>query len=264
MAVPTALPLAHQVLPLVLNILEERGHVGRVDAFQRARITRDLARLEETDAFSASIGYSFLASIEGDEAEAERQVQRAWLIGDKDNAQVVRLFNLSNYGRASKALALARSVIRPGSAFLSKFLQALLPIGAVSTISANVDAAVAANHVLSADANPIIVKARAVEAALNAAGRTEDELAALIDIAGDVLRERGLLWQDRGPEIVVLDGSESEDSAPSVGFHYRVAVTPKVAAEMSAAVGWRAIDRDADRLGLTVAFIGTDIAALAA
>lgn len=265
---PIAKPdeLAATISERVTGLLLSAGRFGAVPEFERRQVARDLDTLAKTDAVSSFLLQSVMASLDGDEAEAERLVAKAAALGKtgEAEAEVVRMFTLANYGRASTALAVARRVLQAGRADVSRIISAAIGVGAVSTVLRVVEESVAAGQVLAADANPSIVLAKKAAKALALAGRTEDEVAAMLDVAGDVQREHGLLWLDRQPQIIALTGDESEDSAPGLHYYFRVDVTPREAAEMTGDVGWRLVDSDLVLNGLSVAFVGSRADAVSA
>lgn len=258
--------LAYALGQRIDHLLLTIGRFGAVPEFERRQIDREIDRLAKTDAGNSFILRSQMACLDGQEAEAERQVSKAALCGaTADRVAAVRLFNLANYGRASDGLAHVRRELRAGHAGVSSMIPAAVGVGAVSTVTRVVDESVVGNQVLAAPANESIVLAKKADAALKLAGRTEDEVAAVLDVAGEVQREWGLLWLDRQPQIIALIGDESEDSAPGVHYHFRVDVTPREAADMTGDVGWRLVGRDdLARSGISVAFIGSRLQALSA
>lgn len=263
---PSANPeeLATAIGERIDRLLHSVGRFGSVPDFERRQIARDLDSLAKTDAASGFLFRSVMASLDGDEAEAERLAAKAAALGKADEADVVRIFTLANYGRASAALALARRELYAGRADVSRIIPAAVGAGAMFTVTRLVEESVAAGQVLAAQANPSIQLAKKAAKSLTLAGRTEDELAAMLDVAGDVQREHGLLWLDRQPHIIALTGDESEDSAPGVHYYFRVDVTPREAAEMTGDVGWRLVDRGLVLGGLSVAFVGSRADALSA
>ncbi|UVH54695.1 hypothetical protein NWF24_17770 [Variovorax paradoxus] len=82
-------------------------------------------------------------------------------------------------------------------------------------------------------------------------GVPDEAFARVLDIAGDLMRERGLLWLDRAPRF----SFDEEMGCP--GIRYRLEVTPEEAAEMDAEFIDRVVAADLDRLPLTVGFVGT-------
>jgi hypothetical protein len=147
---------------------------------------------------------------------------------------------------------------------MSERLEAILAAGGSETILHLVTASAAASQGFSAAGNQAIETSRHAAAALKLIGQTEDDLAAIIDVAGEVQRERRLQWLDRVPQVVSLNGNESTDSAPGVHYFFRVDASPVVAAEMTGEAGWRVIDRDLQRTGLSVAFVGSRVEAASA
>jgi hypothetical protein len=147
---------------------------------------------------------------------------------------------------------------------MSERLEAILAAGGSETILKLVVASAAASQVFSSAANRAIENSRNAAGALQRMGRSEDELAAILDVAGEVQREHRFLWLDRVPQVISLTGEESVDSAPGVHYYFRVDASPAVAAEMTGEVGWRLVNRGLLSPGLSVAFVGSKAEAASA
>jgi len=256
MVQPQVKSLSESVFSRLVKLLHEAGHIGRIPAFERRQLTRDLEKLAATHAFEAQLGLSVMASLDGDESEAERLLTNATKIGDPLQAEAVRLFGLSNYGRATQGLDLLKRVAHPGMSDLSRFIREALPAGAFESISRLVDESAAMNQVLSSECNEHIAVARQGAAALQAAGLTEARLAQVLDVAGEVQRENGLLWLNGSPQFICLTGGESEDSAPGVHAYFRMDISPEEALKLTDEIGWRLVKKDLVQPGLSVTFIG--------
>jgi hypothetical protein len=224
---------------------------------------RLLEALQKVDAQSAFIQWAVLAMLDGDIDEVERNVQRAAKLGPSGANQQF-LFGLSNLAYARRALVVAKEVMKASVPDLSQLLRAALPVGVAVTAAKVIDEAQAAGQVLSPEANAAIDLARRISKSLYLAGRNEDELVAMLDVAGESMRARKLLWLNLMPQVIALSGDEGDDSAPGVHYLYHVAVSPRVAAAMTSEVAWRLVEQDIDRPGLSVAFVGSSAYALSA
>jgi hypothetical protein len=246
----------------LIELLRSIGRFGAVPEFERRKIERDLASLAKTDAAKSYLLGSIMSSINGDFEKAERSAASASALGLKVEANVIRAFNLANFGRATEALALIKSQMRSDADGLSSFISAGFAAGAVTSISRVVEEATAAGRTISSEANAAIVTAKSAARALELTGHSEEDLAAILDVAGEVQREGGLLWLDSGPNVIALTGDESEESGPGVHYYFRMDVTPSDAAAMSGEIGWRLVNRGLDRSGLTVSHVGTRLPAM--
>jgi hypothetical protein len=257
------LELVKSVQERLLALLHTIGHLGAVNPMEHRRLERDIGIVEVTRASDAHLLRSILASLDGDIDEAERWTQNAGQLNHPE-ANQARLFTLANLGFASRGLAHARQSMRAGMADVSPMFGAALAVGAFTTITRIVDETPAASQMLAAIANPSIEVARRGAKALALAGCTEDDLARVLDVAGEVLREWRLLWLDPQPGFIALDGTEGDGGAPGVHVSYRVDVSPTEAAKMESEVANRLAERDFMPIGVSVSFIGSQVERLVA
>lgn len=82
-------------------------------------------------------------------------------------------------------------------------------------------------------------------------GITDEQFARVLDIAGQLMRARGLLWLDRAPRL------SFDDEMGCPGIRYRLEVTPEEAVDMDFEFIDQLIAADLDRIPLTVGFVGT-------
>ena len=204
-----------------------------------------------------------LACLDGDIAEVDRCFSAARHLKEP-HVDAQHLYTLSNLGYAMRTLSMAKTVINPQREDLSDYVRAATCIGGVVTAWEAVQTATANKMVLASVANAAIDVARRSSSALKLVGRSEDELVAVIDVAGEILRSRKLLWLGSSPDVIALDGSEGDESAPGVHYLFRVEVDKAEAAEMNDQLVSALVDRDLDRPGLSVSFLASKHAHLAA
>ena len=238
-----------------INKLVHSGHIGSVSEFEAARLEREIAAIAKDDAATAFVLRGILVSTSGDIEAAISNFDAA----RKLNAAAVdaaQMDALSNLGYASRALGLARSKMVAGSPDLSMMFPSALASGAAETVERVITDVQAFGQGLAPIANDLILLARDVAAALRSSGHTEDQLAAVLDVAGEVIREYRLLWLDQMPQVLVQSGEEDEDSAPGVHFLYRADISAAEGARLTGEIGWRLVDRDLMFTALTVAVVG--------
>lgn len=231
------------------------GHLHGPAPFERARFERDIAQVEKTEAAHAFLLRAVLAQLDGDIDAVETNVAAARRL-HASNAEHFLADAYANLGFASRALAHLREVMRGGAADLSALFSSAVNSGSAETVLRAVDEADRAGQKLSSRANELIDCARKVSAALISTGHTEDELASVIDVAGEVMRENKLLWLDKMPTILTDARGESDDTAPGVHYYFRVDVSPSEGASLSGDIGWRLVDRDLVFPAITAALIG--------
>ena len=238
--------------------LLDGGHLNGPEEFERRLIERDLGILERTDPGTAHLLRADFASLFGDveRAMGELNIVREQVHGADADLDHKELSIKSNLLFATDALVLARKSLVAGAPDLSSIMGYGLAIGAAQTLVKMIDDTQDHDQVLAASANAIIPLARQVAAALKASGRTEDELAAVINAAGELMRERKLLWIDPQPQIIALTET-TDDVSPGVHYIFRMKLTSAEAAELTGELGWRLVDLGLVDPALTVSFMGS-------
>lgn len=80
----------------------------------------------------------------------------------------------------------------------------------------------------------------------------EDRLQAVLDVAGEVLRERNMFYNGTSPLVRTMDGEDG----PGLLYQMKVAVSADVAAGMTFEVVDRLVDRHLDVEGVAFSFVG--------
>jgi len=155
----------------------------------------------------------------------------------------------ANLGFASKALSAFRRVVDIQNMNVTVGIHTGVACGAFQRIEELANQAELAKMDLSGIKN--LPKWRAAAAAMSHQGVTDDEYARVVDLAGEVIRSRKLLWQDKAPGVVA-NGLDCP-----VVLTMRVDVTPTEAAQMSLEFADKMIDADLHLMPLLVAFVGT-------
>jgi hypothetical protein len=88
---------------------------------------------------------------------------------------------------------------------------------------------------------------------LEALGLAEQDLTAQLEVAGEILREHRLWWQEEMPVIRAVNGAEHR----GVLYQFMVGVSPAMAASLSDELVERIVDRDLDKIGLSVCFVSS-------
>ena len=246
-----------------MELLRSSGRTGSLSAFDRAKFVKGIADVSKTEAGFGFVLSGILACLDGDIAEVDRCFSAARHLKEP-HVDAQHLYTLSNLGYAKRTLSMAKTVIGPQREDLSDYIRAATWVGGVVTSWEAVQAATANQMVLAAAANAAIDVAKRSSLALKLAGRTQDELVAVIDVAGEVLRSHRLLWLGAGPDVIALDGREGDESAPGVHYLYRVEVDEVEATEMNDEIVSALVSRDLDRPGLSVSFMASKHAQVAA
>lgn len=232
------------------------GRITHTNVYNRvefARLMRDCEVVQRSDVVEGCLRRAFLYSTVGEFADVERMIKNAELNGGKDAARIGRVSHLINHGHASQALALADQMFdhRAGTN-LMRLADMAAAMGAFSTIVREVKTSQAKGEVLQM--TPLYELSQKASAVTQQLGVTDADVAAMLDVAGELLRANKLLWQNALPDLTVLD---AEQGGPTLGISYRVGVAPEQAADMGWDLAERLVDRGLDRPGVFVSFLGT-------
>lgn len=251
-----------QAQPLTLNdslveglvqFATDTTHTDVYDKLVFRRLFNESDRLQQTNVVQGSVRKAFLCSTVGDFAEVERWLKNAERNNGCDVARIQRFTHYVNHGYATMALDLV------DQAFAARMNHNLMDlacgaaaIGAFNKIVDGVVAATARGEVLKMNnVHALSVKATEVMRLLQV---TDSDIAAMLDVAGEHLREEKLLWENDLPDITVLD--EQQDG-PALLIAFRIDVPPQEAVRLSWQMTETLIYRGLDRPGLNVDFIGT-------
>lgn len=230
-------------------------HTDVYDRFVFRRIYNECDQLQTADVVRGSARKAFLYSTIGDFVEVEKWLKNAEKNNGVDLARIERFTHLVNHGFATQALTLIEPVFgaRMGHTLMD-LANGAAAIGAFNKIVDAVAAATANGEVLQMTN----VYALAVEAAdvMRQLHVTDGDVAAMLDVAGECLRENKLLWENGLPDITLLD--ESHDG-PALLMAFRIAVSPQEAVRISWGMTEAIVERGLDRAGLHVDFIGTQL-----
>ncbi len=95
-------------------------------------------------------------------------------------------------------------------------------------------------------------KIKTASDALAQLGVSDGSVSAMQNIAGEILRERNLLWLGEHPNCTILESGKT----PEVLIEYFVGVTPLDAAEMNWDLAERLIDHNLAQDGVSINFLG--------
>ncbi|KTT17967.1 hypothetical protein NS331_16555 [Pseudacidovorax intermedius] len=81
-------------------------------------------------------------------------------------------------------------------------------------------------------------------------GIPDSEYARVLDLAGEMLRQRRLFWLDRSPRLLF------DEEMDCHWVQFRIAVSPEDAADMTGELISLLVEADLDRLPINVSFYG--------
>jgi hypothetical protein len=259
------LELADAVKERLNGLTLSLGHLRTVSQFERRLIERDISNVEKTDAPAGSLLRAMLATLDGDVERLDYYLSNARKLGaSADHVDNLELVALANLGLAKRGLSLARRTMRAGRPDLSPLFLSALGVGAATTVARVIDEANAEGQLLAKPANDFIALARKVSKALAESNHIEDELSALLDLAGEILRRERLLWLDSCPRIVARTSDDRIDEPSGVHYFFRIDKPPREAARLSTELARRIVVAGLDFDELGVNFTGTTLHAASA
>lgn len=236
--------------------------VVKTDDYNRMlfkRIERECDDIAKTDAVLSSLTLAFLHSTVGNFETSERWFLNAERIGGFDRAQVERLTSLVNHGFATRALEIeALAYQHRANNTLMEIAEKFCTIGAFHGVVKAVKESQSKGEVLKMTG--IYALAQDAVEVMDQLGVTDAQFAAMVDVAGELLRENRLLWQTSFPDIRVL---KDQDGGPSLSFEYRVGLSPREAVDLGWTLTERLIERGLDRPGINLDFLGIKLQAAA-
>lgn len=241
-------------------LIEQSPNISNINEFTWKRLYRECERLAKTDVVHASLYRGALHSLKGQDTEAEAAFRNAAMNGAKETARAWLIGHFVNRGFASKAAAMAQEGLEnSGEVGFSQLMDAAASCGAFSTIVEAVDKAQATHKILS-DMTTTLAIARRAKVVMDELHLTDSDISAAVDVAGEIMRENNLSWQNHMADIEVFN----DDCAfRSIMLQFQVVVPPATAAAMCDTLIERLVARDIDRPGLCVTFLGTELAEVA-
>lgn len=256
-------PLPLKLDQRLAHEIEEFGKtVFRVDQFDKAvfaRLMDDCETLAKTDAVTASHEKAILCSTVGMFDEYERWTRNLENLNAPDAARLMRFTHYINHGFASKGLAIADAVFaKPWGRPLMMLAEGGLAVGGFQKALSMIDVSIKNGMVLKGTKNIDVI--RNMAKALRELNVSDEHLAAMIDVAGEMLRANRLYWMDRLPQM----GSVSRESEcpPYFRFEFRIGVTAEDAAAMTWDLTAALVDRGLERENVSIGFLGAYVPAL--
>lgn len=256
MTLPVPQTVAESLWSRITALLEEAVHTDRVNSFLFNGLLRDCDRLSKTDVIHASLYRGALYSVVGKDEDAEYQFDNVEANGEHFLASAWRMAFFSNRGYAKRVMAMADQVLNQrGSISFAELMRPVASMGGFQAICRAVDAATQRQEVLVGMTN-LLEKSRRACAVMNTLKITDEDVSAAVDVAGEIIREQRLVWKHQTPDIEAFD---EDCDFRSLMLQFRLGVTPQKASELTFELIGRLVDRDLDRAGLSVCFLGEEL-----
>ncbi|CAN7703132.1 hypothetical protein LJR066_005703 [Acidovorax sp. LjRoot66] len=252
--------------PVPLSLAEElhqgfddfQNTVQTWDQIDRALFSDLHARamdLSKTNLEAGNLILAKLGSLVGDDTEVERWCRNLELNHHLDTALHMRFHHYVNMGRATAGQDLLPKVIaRRSDQNLLHLMHGAIALGAFTTANKTLEEALMRNEVLVGSAFIETIKSSAkVIAEL---GIEDSHIAKMFDEAGDILREARRNWASYALSIVALPSTRG---GPAVSVEWPLSVSPAEAAQLTWELTGRLVDKDLDRPGFSLGFLGVKL-----
>jgi hypothetical protein len=158
-----------------------------------SRLDAEIKKLAKTDAFAAHVSWGVLHQLKGDAEKMRYHFQNASRIGDRIKAAEHATVGEINLGYASRAQELFRTAADPETGNFT----AAYRLGAVCGAFQLLDGYIAKAEQMQIDTTGLNTPhLRHASRILKTAGVTDAQVAAMLDLAGEVLREHKTLFSD--------------------------------------------------------------------
>jgi hypothetical protein len=255
MSKPQPLENSRALREQINKFFDQTTHVNAYNKAEYERLMQSANELQRQNVVKGCLLRSLLFSATGQLDEAERMLRNADANHGKDEARFDWVAHYVNHGFATKALGFLDEMFanRLDHTF-AELAQGAVAAGAFAKIVKLVDASYKNSEVLIM--TNVLELAKRAASALEQLHLSDEQLASMLDVAGEKLRANELLWQGHSPDIHVL---LSEDGGPTLMFDYRVFISPTEASTMCWNLAEELVSRNLDFSGVHIGFIGTKI-----
>lgn len=235
------------------RILPAASYLAR-DDFESRLIDRECSQLLAVAPYYGHLAYGLASSMWGDETGVRYHFDRARELGTQDfgQADFLHAQSIGNLGFFLEAFDFFSRSFYPESGYFTNRVGFVPVVGAFNTLKSRIEEAERMNIQLP-DSFPAEAARKAAEL-LESYGTSDADVAAVLDIAGTVLRNRRLFFLGNTAGWSVVD----HPSLHAVQFLYQVDQTPEQVAEMNFEFAERLAQRDGPiPESVVVSFMGT-------
>lgn len=250
MPAPRPATIANQIGDEISLILLSGGRLLSKEDPKLLALWDQCEKLQAVDVVNASGLKADLCQLAGDMDGVRYWANNAARNGARFLAQVTLQAACANLGFVREAAKAFAELMTVKDGQINNTIVHGLNCGSFAAIVEAAGALERAGGVLGR--KDVLMRANQARAALEALGVPEEQLQAVMEQAGEIMRQRRLLWLNESPDVITSETA----AAPFVALNYRIDVTPGEAASMT----WELAERLSE-LGLmppsvTVGFIG--------
>jgi hypothetical protein len=231
------------------------GFYRSADEFAIRALFKDAEALARADAVAASRIKATIHLLCGNWADVQHWCNNARQLGDHARADLTEFIAAANLGYFLHAAALYPVAVALERNTLGSHLSAGLICGTLIALIERAEIADRAKLELSDKVRTEVMLAKDACQVLERLGLPEQDLIAILEVAGEVMRERRVFWSNLLPSVIVVN---TEDD---VGLLYQfvLPVEPEEAAQLSDTVIERIVTRNLDKPGISFSFVASDV-----
>lgn len=201
---------------------------------------------------------SFLYSSTGQFAAAEKMLDNVKANNGHSQARAAKFHQLVNHGFATEALEHADLFFANRAQYsFVEIAKSVMAAGGFSKVVEHLELSQRNQEVLKMTTTVLNIARQGGEV-LKLLEVSDAQIAAMLDLAGEILRANKLYWQGDMPDMHVL---LPENGGPALMYDYRVFVSPQESARMNWELTEALVGHDLDIPGIHIGFVGTDLPA---
>ncbi len=253
-------PVARSISGVLAKDIDDFEHSFATWDEHNRFLYRDLQKraleFSRTDPEGGNLVLAKLASVIGDEEEVERWCTNLEHNHFADAATHMRFDHYVNSGQATKGLALLPGIVaRRSDQNLVHLMHGAIAIGAFTAAKNALEAADMRQEVLVGAAT-FIEKVKSNQSVVAELGLEDSHLALMFDEAGAILREAHRNWASYELSVIAVPRSVG---GPAMSVEWPVRVTPAEAAKLTWNLTDRLVEKDLDRPGFSLGFLGVKL-----
>lgn len=247
----------HEEINEFLNEITHTDCYNKVEFARLMNLATDLQG-KGGDVIKGCLMRSTLYSATGEFAMAEKMISNMDANHGYDQARSARVHHLVNHGFATDAMRLVDLFFANRVQYnFVEIAELVMAAGGFNKVVEKLEQSQSNQEVLKMTTTVLDTARRSVEV-LKQLDVSDEQVAAMLDLAGGILRANRLFWQGRLPDIRVL---LTEQGGPALIFDYRVFVSPQKSACMNWELTELLVGQDLDIPGIHIGFVGTDLPA---
>ena len=192
----------------------------------------------------------------GQFADVEKMVRNVENNHGFAEARAARFSHLINHGYATDAMKLADLFFANRADYnFADVALCVMAAGGFNKVAEKLEESQRSQEVLKMTSTVLSLSTKSAEV-LALLEVSDVQIAAMLDLAGEILRANRLYWQGSMPDVRIL---LPEHGGPALMFEYRVFVSPQESARMTWELTESRVCQNLDIPGIHIGFVGTEL-----